>query len=133
MESSVSRSRRARKPVTVVAPNPIEQHDRALAHAFESAVADVLPADEAVLVRFGVWDGEEDGARFYCKVEAVPEPQLDARPAWRWWSPLVRTPADLATSLADVIRRRRTTMQARPDAVVRAHHWGWGAVEHAKA
>ena len=84
----------------VFRPNPIASLGRRLAEAFEDVVWDALRRRRlhALQVRFNVW---EDGGerRFVCKVEALPNGSAEA--GRRWWSPLVRTPEELASALAE--------------------------------
>jgi hypothetical protein len=129
MEQTVIRVEDDDRPVRI-ASNAIDRHDPALAREFETAVLEALPDGEALVVRFGLWDGEDDGPRYYCKLEAVPRPRLHDRPAWRWWSPLVRTPAELAGHLADPLSGRKGNVLA-PDAEGQADAWGWGRARHA--
>jgi hypothetical protein len=115
------------------APNPIRRVDAALGRAFEAAVLIELESyrEEPLVVRFSSWSGEDDGPRHLCKVECVPRGGMDARPAWRWWSPLVSHPDELAGHLRRALRAR-----ARPAALAAAatrDFWGWGAVGQAGA
>jgi hypothetical protein len=130
MELTEIRAEDDERPVRI-ASNEIDRHDPALAREFETAVLDALPGGEALVVRFGLWEGEEDGPRYYCKLEAVPRPRLHDRPAWRWWSPLVRTPAELARHLADPASTRKRKADAAPEG--RLDAWGWGRTRHAGA
>lgn len=107
-------------------PNPIERVDPGLARRFEAAIADALgdAHPHAVSVRFGVWDGEDDGPCFVCKIESAPRAAPGAPPAWRWWSPLVRTPEELAGHVRAGLRALdRPAEAARP----RDEYWGWAA------
>jgi hypothetical protein len=116
-------------PSVEIAPNPILDRDEDLARAFEEAVVGALSEgrEDGLLVRFGVWEGEQDGPRFLCKVEARGRTALGAPPAWRWWSPLVRTPLELAGYVRDALRdhaehvsrSRPTRPQPAPE------FWGW--------
>jgi hypothetical protein len=112
--------------------NPIARVDAALARAFEATVAGVLPRGERLIVRFGLWEGEEDGVRYVCKLEELPPRRLGDRPAWRWWSPLVRTPAELAGVLRDAMQARAAT-PAGSRAALRRDNWGWAQPGPARA
>jgi hypothetical protein len=105
------------------APNPIERVDPELARAFEAAVSQALPQGPPLVVQFGMWDGDE-GVRYFCKLEAVPDRRPESSPAWRWWSALVRTPAELA---AHVVEMRGARKSARPDTGDPSPqtYWGW--------
>ena len=119
-----------------IAPNPIESRDAGLARAFEQAVLQALGQHptEPLVVRFGVWDGEEEGPRFVCKIEASPRAAVAATPAWRWWSPLVRTPGELADHVRQATQVRSPRVAARmPAAPPRSEFWGWGTVGQAGA
>lgn len=117
-----------------VAPNPIQSVDPALARALERTVLEAMrnEPEEPLVVRFGLWNGEEDGPRYFCKIERVPSAAPDAPPAWRWWSPLVRTPTELAGPLQDAVGSRRRQPLDRP-ATHERQCWGWGAVGQAGA
>ena len=112
--------------------NPIGRMDAGLARQFESAVVTALGEERAeeLVIRFGVWHGEEDGPRFHCKIEAAPQARLGAPPAWRWWSPLVQTPAELASHVREAMRGRRRTAD---EPAVAIEFWGWAAVGQAGA
>ena len=115
-----------------IAADAIGRLDAALARQFETAVLQALGEEppEPVIVRFGVWDGEDDGPRFVCKIEAVPTAAPGAAPAWRWWSPLVRTPAELGGWIREAVRaRERSVPQPEP----LAEFWGWASVGQAGA
>jgi hypothetical protein len=62
--------------------------------------------DEDLVVSFGVWEGDDDGVRFVCKVETPPGDPLGTQPPWRWWSALFRTPEELRAELTTMIARR---------------------------
>lgn len=114
------------------APNPLQRLDGDVARAFERVVLDLLrerPA-EPLAVRFGAWDGEEDGPRYVCKVEGVPTIQADQPPAWRWWSPLVRSAAELSGHLQEALRSRDRAPAAGAD---ERQFWGWGGARQAGA
>ena len=124
MELTMIRAEHDERPVQI-ASNPIDRLDPALAREFETAVLEAVPSGEPLVVRFGLWEGEDDGPRYFCKLEAVPRRRLQGRPTWRWWSPLVRTPAELARHLADPLRARTG---AEPQTDARTEGWGWGRV-----
>ena len=114
----------------VVSPNPIQERDARLARHFEQVVAEALRGREdlvgsaPVRVRFHVWDGD-DVARYVCKVECSDAPGAHLEePPWRWWSPLVQTPQELAQELREALRRRARPEEARPEEP--AERWGWG-------
>src|SRR5687768_4880207 len=88
-----------------IAPNPIFRVDRTLAREFEETVVRALGEPAASLViRFGVWEGEQDGPRFLCKIEEAPRRALENAPAWRWWSPMVRTPGELFALVREAVQ-----------------------------
>jgi hypothetical protein len=116
-----------------ILPHGLRRTDPTLAGAFEATVLEALrfePA-EPLVIRFALWNGDEAGTRYVCKVESVPGVGFDPPPAWRWWSPLVATPAELAADLAEALRSRR------PPLTVATRHrqqfWGWGAAGQAGA
>jgi len=104
--------------------NPIRQQDQRLGEEFEDAVLDALRQESLppVDVRFNVWhDG--DVLQFVCKVEGRSAPALYVRELpWRWWSPLVQTPAELGAHLRAALRARGRT--ADP-AETPTFGWGW--------
>jgi hypothetical protein len=118
----------------VIAPHPLRALDAALAGAFEAAVLETLRSEppEPVVIRFGVWDGDPAGRRHVCKVESLPVVGFDPPPAWRWWSPLVTTPAELSHHLEEALRSRRPA-PASVEETVRQDFWGWGAAGQARA
>jgi hypothetical protein len=120
----------------VIAPHPLRQLDAALAGVFEACVLEALrfePA-EPVVIRFGLWDGDPSGRRYVCKVEGLPVVGFDPPAAWRWWSPLVATPAELSRHLEEALRARRPApAKAKVDESVGQHFWGWGAAGQARA
>jgi hypothetical protein len=101
--------------------NPVRQQDQRLGEQFEEAVLDALRQETLppLDVRFNVWhDG--DVLQFVCKVEGQSTPAWDARELpWRWWSPLVRTPAELGAHLRAALRTRRSVEETAPPA------FGW--------
>lgn len=117
-----------------IAPNPIQCVDPPLARALERTVLEALRGEpeEPLVIRFGLWNGDDDDPRYVCKVERVPSAAADAPPAWRWWSPLVRTPAELASHLQEAIRSR-DRQPPTPRATKERQFWGWGAVGQAGA
>jgi hypothetical protein len=127
-------SQRVDRRERVISPHPLRQLDAALAGAFEAAVLEALrfePA-EPLVIRFGLWDGDPAGRRYVCKVESLPVAGFDPPAAWRWWSPLVATPAELSTHLKEAVRSRRPA-PARVEENVRQDFWGWGAAGQARA
>jgi hypothetical protein len=118
-------------PVRVVS-DAIRRSDPALARAFERAVLGEMQDErlEPLVIRFGVWIGEEDGPRYLCKVERAPESSRDGGLAWRWWSPLVREPQELAQLLRAALRARRREAAAPAHA---REFWGWGSAGQAGA
>ena len=61
-----------------------------------------------VQVRFRVCREEAEGFRFICKVENPPRVDDNGNaPPWRWWSPLLETPAQLRESLEEGLQIRR--------------------------
>ena len=61
-----------------------------------------------VQVRFRVCREEAEGLRFICKVENPPRVDGDGgAPPWRWWSPLLETPAQFRESLEEGLKVRR--------------------------
>lgn len=119
--------------------NLIEHLDADLGRAFEQAVLQSLRPEppQPLLVRFGVWRGEEDGLRYVCRVEGAVAVSLSPEPSWRWWSPLVRTPDELATFLREALRARGQRREAKEEKAVapprtrRQEFWGWGAAGQA--
>jgi hypothetical protein len=118
-----------------IAANPIQERDRGLARVFEDAVLRALAVegDERLIVRFGVWDGEDDGPRFLCKLEARGGATLGAPPAWRWWSPLVRTPQELAGLVREAVRRRVEPSDSAREHPQPAEFWGWASATQSGA
>src|SRR4029079_3218911 len=51
-----------------------------------------------------------------------------ALPAWRWWSGLVRTPAELAEQLHEALAARRAAPHAA-DASASQDRWGWAELQ----
>ena len=95
--------------------NPIRNVSGDLGAAFEEAVWDVLRHEpEPFQVRFGVWRDGPEALQFVCKVETT-QTCGPARATWRWWSPLVRRPEDLAARLREAMegRRRRQVVPSR--------------------
>jgi hypothetical protein len=111
--------------------NPIARLDPALGAAFEEAALDALRHEvtEPVIVTFGIWRGDDDGPRYVCRVEAEPTPAFQVAPAWRWWSPLVTTPDELATCLREALTARRSAGPRPAPESPQADRlfWGWGA------
>jgi hypothetical protein len=117
-----------------IAPNPIARRDPRLARAFEDAAIHALgEAVEAVVIRFSVWDGEDDGPRYVCKIEEAPGRAVGSSPAWRWWSPMVSTPAELSAHIREAASARARRAASGSTASVSLEYWGWGAAGHAGA
>ena len=114
--------------------DPIERRDPRLAREFEEAVLHALgEATEALVIRFGVWDGEDDGPRYLCKIEEAPRRTLGSSPAWRWWSPMVRTPAELSAHVRQAAQTRTRHAASVPAATPAFEYWGWASVGQAGA
>jgi hypothetical protein len=117
-----------------IAANPIERRDPRLAREFEEAVCHALgEAAEPLVIRFGVWDGEDDGPRYVCKIEEAAGPALGSAPAWRWWSPMVSTPAELLAHVREAAGTRARHCASVPAATPGFEYWGWGLVGQAEA
>jgi len=111
--------------------NPIEERSPGLGRAFEQAVRQELQQEAGargpLRVRFAVWDDEALG--YVCKVEGTSAPSMErALPAWRWWSGLVRTPAELAEQLHEALAARRAAPHAA-DASASQDRWGWAELQ----
>ena len=93
-----------------IVENPIARQDPALGAEVEAQVRQALRDEDLgpVQVRFRVCREEPEGLRFICKVENPPRVDGDAgAPPWRWWSPLLETPAELRESLEEGLKVRR--------------------------
>jgi hypothetical protein len=107
--------------------NPIRQQDQRLGEEFEEAVLDALrhQAGQPLDVRFNVWR-EGDVLQFVCKVEGRAAAMFELRELpWRWWSPLVRTPAELGAHLRAALRARRSTTAEAATETHPTFGWGW--------
>lgn len=97
--------------ITGLAGGRVSRED---ADAFERAVRETLPSGADLVVRFGVWEGEEDGRRrLVCKVESPPCDPLLEGPQWRWWSPLLTSPAELRGELQAALAARERALAPR--------------------
>jgi hypothetical protein len=95
--------------------NPIAGQDPNLGAEVEAHVRQALRDEDLgpVQVRFRVCREESEGLRFICKVENPPRVDGDGgAPPWRWWSPLLETPAQFRESLEEglKVRRHRLTL-----------------------
>jgi hypothetical protein len=90
--------------------NPIVAQDPRLGAEVEAQVRHALRDEDLgpVQVRFRVCREEAEGLRFICKVENPPRVDGDGgAPPWRWWSPLLETPAQFRESLEEGLKVRR--------------------------
>ena len=117
-----------------IAQNPIARLDPSLAREFEETVVRALgePAD-ALVIRFGVWDGEDDGPRFVCRIEEAPRRALGSSATWRWWSPMVRTSGELFALVREAVQARARQAASRAIETPALEYWGWGSVRQAGA
>jgi hypothetical protein len=93
-----------------IVENPIVGQDPALGAEVEAQVRRALLHEDLgpVQVRFRVCREEAEGLRFICKVENPPRVDGDGgAPPWRWWSPLLETPAQFRESLEEGLKIRR--------------------------
>jgi hypothetical protein len=93
-----------------IVENPIAGQDANLGAEVEAHVRQALRDEDLghVQVRFRVCREEPEGLRFICKVENPPRVDGDgSAPPWRWWSPLLETPAQLRESLEEGLKVRR--------------------------
>ncbi|HEY7413146.1 MAG TPA: hypothetical protein VII13_20565 [Vicinamibacteria bacterium] len=93
-----------------VRDNPVAARDPELGRALEEVLEEALAGAGlgAVTVRFRVCSEPSEVLVFLCKVEGTPV--ADPGPGgeqFRWWSPLMRTPADLAAALMESLDLRR--------------------------
>lgn len=117
-----------------IAPNPIAGLDPSLAREFEESVVRALADPEgALVIRFGVWDGEDDGPRFICKIEEAPRHALGNSPAWRWWSPMVRTSEELYALVREAVQSRARRAARNAAETPALDFWGWGTASQAGA
>jgi hypothetical protein len=81
--------------------------DPGLAQRFEDAVWDVVLAANlrSLEVRLNFWSPAAGDLHCYCELEAAPT-RGDLIP-WHFWSPLARTPRELALVLTAALRERR--------------------------
>ena len=93
-----------------IVENPILGQDPTLGAEVEAQVRRALLHEDLgpVQVRFRVCREEAEGLRFICKVENPPRVDGDGgAPPWRWWSPLLETPAQFRESLEEGLKVRR--------------------------
>ena len=93
-----------------IVENPIVGQDPTLGAEVEEQVRRALLHEDLgpVQVRFRVCREEAEGLRFICKVENPPRVDGDGgAPPWRWWSPLLETPAQFRESLEEGLKIRR--------------------------
>jgi len=93
-----------------IVENPIVAQDPTLGAEVEAHVQHALRDEDLgpVQVRFRVCQEEAEGLRFICKVENPPRVDDNgSAPPWRWWSPLLETPAQLRESLEEGLQVRR--------------------------
>ena len=93
-----------------IVENPIAGQDSTLGAEVAAQVRQALRDEDLgpVQVRFRVCREESEGLRFICKVENPPRVDGDGgAPPWRWWSPLLETPAQLRESLEEGLKVRR--------------------------
>jgi hypothetical protein len=93
-----------------IVENPIAAQDPDLGAEVAAQVRQALRDEDLgpVQVRFRVCTEESDGLRFICKVENPPRVDGDGgAPPWRWWSPLLETPAQFRESLEEGLKIRR--------------------------
>jgi hypothetical protein len=89
--------------------------DPSVAQSFEHAVWSVLKSRSLPprCVRFSPWKLDDGSLQYVCKVEMDPRFCLGELP-WRWWSPLVDTPQQLAACLEDALAARAVQASPRP-------------------
>ena len=93
-----------------IVENPIVGQDPTLGAEVEAQVRGALLHEDLgpVQVRFRVCREEAEGLRFICKGENPPRVDGDGgAPPWRWWSPLLETPAQFRESLEEGLKVRR--------------------------
>jgi hypothetical protein len=102
-----------------IVENPIAGQDPKLGAEVEAQVRQALRDEDLgpVQVRFRVCREESEGLRFICKVENPPRVDGDGgAPPWRWWSPLLETPAQFRESLEEGLKVRRHRLALVPSA-----------------
>ena len=102
-----------------IVENPLVGHDPTLGAEVEAQVRRALLHEDLgpVQVRFRVCREEAEGLRFICKVENPPRVDGDGTaPPWRWWSPLLETPAQFRESLEEGLKIRRNRLALAPSA-----------------
>ena len=100
-----------------IVENPIAGQDPNLGAEVEAQVRQALRDEDLgpVQVRFRVCREEPEGLRFICKVENPPRVDGDGgAPPWRWWSPLLETPAQFRESLEEGLKVRRHRLALVP-------------------
>jgi hypothetical protein len=100
-----------------IVENPIAGQDPSLGAEVEAQVRQALRDEDLgpVQVRFRVCREESEGLRFICKVENPPRVDEDGgAPPWRWWSPLLETPAQFRESLEEGLKVRRHRLALAP-------------------
>jgi hypothetical protein len=100
-----------------IVENPLVGQDPTLGAEVEAQVRQALRDEDLgpVQVRFRVCREESEGLRFICKVENPPRVDDDGgAPPWRWWSPLLETPAQLRESLEEGLKVRRHRLALVP-------------------
>jgi hypothetical protein len=101
-----------------IVENPLVGQDPTLGAEVEAHVRRALRDEDlgTVQVRFRVCREEAEGLRFICKVENPPRVDGDGgAPPWRWWSPLLETPAQLRESLEEGLKVRRRRLALVPN------------------
>lgn len=102
-----------------IVENPLVGEDPTLGAEVEAQVRRALRDEDLgpVQVRFRVCREEAEGLRFICKVENPPRVDGDGgAPPWRWWSPLLETPAQFRESLEEGLKIRRQRLALAPSA-----------------
>ena len=102
-----------------IVENPLVGEDPTLGAEVEAHVHRALRDEDLgpVQVRFRVCREEAEGLRFICKVENPPRVDGDGgAPPWRWWSPLLETPAQFRESLEEGLKIRRQRLALAPRA-----------------
>lgn len=107
-------SSRWSRAVVRVVENGIERIDGRLGAAFEKVVVDLLSREalEPVDVSLRVWEPSTGDLCFLCRVEKRDVAGEGGRARWRWWSTLLRTPAQLREELRSGLAARRRRLIA---------------------